>query len=153
MFVMESLILQFQILKFFVLVIAVALKQLSEVVDPLTYLLMQFLKLGLGALLQLFQLHLKLALLLALVLQRFLEVFHSDLHLFSPTSMSQTCSLTVVVKPSLESVLPARDIMRSLRLLPVLITIKLYEITQLCFWKLIEQIKLSFNSIIKMNIE
>lgn len=42
------------------------------------------------------------------------------------TSMSSTCSLTVVVKPSLLSVFPARDIMRSLRLELFRIAIKLY---------------------------
>ena len=48
-----------------------------------------------------------------------------DLSRMISTSISSTCSLTVVVNPSLESVLPARDIMRSLRLELVLITIKL----------------------------
>jgi len=49
----------------------------------------------------------------------------SDLTIVVDTSMSSTCYLTVVVNPSLESVLPPKDIMRSLRLEPVRITIKL----------------------------
>lgn len=134
--VVQGLVLEFEVFELFVLVIAVALEQLREVVDSLTYLLMQFLKLGLGTLLQLLQLHLKLALLLSLVLQRFLEVVHRHLNHRQHTSMSSTCSLTVVVKPSLESVLPASDIIRSFRLLPVLITIKLYQITMLSFGNL-----------------
>ena len=66
MLIMQSLILQFQILKFLVLTIAIALEHIGEIVDPLSDLFVQFLKLCLSALLQLFQLHLQLALLLSL---------------------------------------------------------------------------------------
>ena len=87
---------------------------------------MQFLELSFGAFFQLPELHLQFALLLSLVLQRFLEVVNGDLAIKVGTSISSTCYFTVVVKPSLESALPARDIMRSLRFELVRIAIKLY---------------------------
>ena len=46
------------------------------------------------------------------------------------TSMSSTCSLTVVVKPSLESVFPPKDIIRSLRLTVVRICNKIISMAQ-----------------------
>jgi hypothetical protein len=65
-FVVESGVLEFQILEFFVLVSAIALEQIGQVVDALADLLMQFLELRLCAFLQLLQLHLQFALLLPL---------------------------------------------------------------------------------------
>ncbi len=126
MLVVKCLVLQLKVLKLFVLAIRVALEQLGEVVHPLTDLLMQFLELSFRAFFEFLELHLQFALLLALVLQRFLEVIDCDLANKVCTSISSTCYFTVVVKPSLESVLPARDIMRSLRLELVRIAIKLF---------------------------
>jgi hypothetical protein len=65
-FVVESGVLEFQVLEFFVLVRAIALEQIGQVVDALADLLMQFLELRLCAFLQLLQLHLQFALLLPL---------------------------------------------------------------------------------------
>jgi hypothetical protein len=113
---MQGLVLQFQILKLLILGVAIALEDVSEVVDAFGDLLMQFLELGFGALLQLLQLHLQLALLLALRLQRLLEVVDRHLPRANSTSMSSTCSFTVVVSPSFPSVRPASDSIRSFRL-------------------------------------
>jgi hypothetical protein len=76
----------------------------------------QLVELRLGAFLELLELHLQFALVLPLHIQRLLEVINGNLGLSILTSMSSTCSLTVVVRPSLESVLPPRDIIRSFRL-------------------------------------
>lgn len=130
MLVVESGVLQFQVLEFFVLVGAIALEQIGQVVDALADLLMQFLELGLRAFLQLLQLHLQFALLLPLRLQGLLEVVHGHLNWEECTSMSSTCSFTVVVRPSLESVRPARDIIKSLRLALVRICNKIISQVQ-----------------------
>ncbi len=55
---MEGLVLQLQILKLLILGVAIAFEDVSEVVDAFGDLLVEFLELSLGALLQLLQLHL-----------------------------------------------------------------------------------------------
>ena len=80
MLVMESCVLEFQILEFFVLVGTIALEEVGQVVNAFTDLLMQFLELCLGAFFQFLQLHLQFALLFALRFQGLLEVIHGHLH-------------------------------------------------------------------------
>jgi hypothetical protein len=114
--IVQGLVLQFQVFELFILCVAIALEDIGQVVDPFGDFLVEFLELGLGAFLQFLQLHLQFALLFALGLQRLLEVVDGDLNGCGGTSMSSTCSLTVVVRPSLPSVRPASESMRSLRL-------------------------------------
>lgn len=121
MLVMKSLILKLQILELFVLGIAIIFEDFSQIVHTFANLLMKLLELSLSTLLQLLQLHLKLALLLTLSFKRFLEVIDGYLYKLPLTSISSTCSLTVVVKPSLVSPLPDSDIIKSFRLELVLI--------------------------------
>ena len=67
--VVESVVLQLQVLKFLILAIGVALEQFCQIVHPFAYFLMQFLELGFGALFKFLELHLELALLFALGLE------------------------------------------------------------------------------------
>lgn len=80
MLVVQGLVLQLEVLKFFVLRVAVALEGVRQIVDPLANLLVQLLELRLRTLLQLLYLHLQFTLLLSLGFQGLLEVVDSHLH-------------------------------------------------------------------------
>lgn len=81
MLVVQGLVLQLEVLKFFVLSVAVTLEGIGQIVDSLANLLVQLLELRLGTLLKLLYLHLKFTLLLPLDFQGFLEMVDSHLHM------------------------------------------------------------------------
>lgn len=80
MLVVQGLVLQLEVLKFFVLSVAVALEGIGQVVDSFANLLVQLLELRLGNLLKLLYLHLEFTLLLPLGFQGLLEMVDSHLH-------------------------------------------------------------------------
>lgn len=93
----ESWILQFQVLKLFVLRFTIALKCFSQVIDPFAELFVKLVKVSLSFLLQLLNAVLNFTLLLLLTIQYSPEVVDVRLNIDWTTSMFYTSSLTVAL--------------------------------------------------------
>ena len=79
-FIVQSLVLKFQVLELFVLVEAVRLEKVGQVIDSFGDFLVHFVELCLGGFLKFFELELQLVLLFALGFKGFLKVVDGDLN-------------------------------------------------------------------------